>query len=277
MKYTFYGTAAAEGIPGIFCECETCKRARKLGGRNIMTRSQSVIDDVLGIDFSADTYMHDLIYGMPVNNIQTYVITHNHMDHFYLEDIRMRANGFSNPMGKVLDIYIAKDGFDSAIKRLGTEGRFREYVNINLIEPFKPFTTKEGYRVTPLKADHTNDPLIFIIEKDGKRVLHSNDTGYYPEETWKYLEENKVHIDFAEFDCTCENLTPEMTKCDNHMNYSTVKNVKKHLTDMGLIDDTTICVINHFSHNGGMIYEDLKALGEKDGFLCSYDGMSVDF
>ena len=83
MKYTFYGTAAAEGIPAIFCECEACNRARKLGGKNIMTRSQSVIDGVLGIDFSADSYLHVINYGMPERDISSYLITHNHMDHFY--------------------------------------------------------------------------------------------------------------------------------------------------------------------------------------------------
>ena len=277
MKYTFYGTAAAEAIPGIFCECEACKRAWKLGGRNIMTRSQSVVDDVLGIDFSADSYMHAVNYGMPILSISSYIITHNHMDHFYVEDLKMRAKGFSNAMGKVIDVYVAKNGYDAATEKLGTEPRYTELVKLHLIEPFKPFATKEGYNITPLKADHTNDPLIFIIEKGGKRVLHSNDTGYYPEETWKYLEANKVHIDFAEFDCTCGMLEPQNTKMGNHMNFPTVKNVKQRLYNMGLIDDSTICVINHFSHNTGMIYEDFKAMGEKDKFLCSYDGMAVEF
>ena len=277
MKYTFYGTAAAEGIPAIFCECEACVRARKLGGRNIMTRSQSVIDDVLGIDFSADSYMHVINNAMPEREISSYLITHNHMDHFYLDDFEMRAKGFSNTHGKVIDIYVTKEGYDAAVKFLGTEGRYREFTNLICIEPFKTFTTKEGYKVTPLRADHTADPVIFIVEKDGKVVLHSNDTGYYPEETWEYLENNKVHIDFAEFDCTIEMLNPEVITLDNHMNYPTVKNVREKLTKMGLIDEKTICVINHFSHNGGMIYEDLKTLGEKDGFLCSYDGMAVEF
>ena len=34
MRLFFLGTAAAEGFPGIFCKCERCREARKLGGRN---------------------------------------------------------------------------------------------------------------------------------------------------------------------------------------------------------------------------------------------------
>ena len=27
MKYKYYGTAAAEAIPAIWCDCDTCERA----------------------------------------------------------------------------------------------------------------------------------------------------------------------------------------------------------------------------------------------------------
>lgn len=47
MKLQYLGTAAAEGWPALFCECDHCKRAKEAGGRNIRTRSQAVIDDTL--------------------------------------------------------------------------------------------------------------------------------------------------------------------------------------------------------------------------------------
>ena len=58
MKIKFLGTAAAEAMPAPFCVCENCKRAMKLGGRNIRTRSQALVDDALLIDFPCDTYFH---------------------------------------------------------------------------------------------------------------------------------------------------------------------------------------------------------------------------
>lgn len=39
MKLQYLGTAAAEGFPGMFCNCTACERARKAGGKNIRTRS----------------------------------------------------------------------------------------------------------------------------------------------------------------------------------------------------------------------------------------------
>ncbi len=33
MKLKYLGTAAAEGIPALFCRCEMCAYARKAGGK----------------------------------------------------------------------------------------------------------------------------------------------------------------------------------------------------------------------------------------------------
>ena len=52
MKLTYLGTAAAEGWPAAFCNCDGCRAARRLGGRNIRTRSQALVDDALLLDLS---------------------------------------------------------------------------------------------------------------------------------------------------------------------------------------------------------------------------------
>ena len=44
MKVQYLGTAAAERIPGMFCNCEVCRRALALGGKNIMTQAQVLIE-----------------------------------------------------------------------------------------------------------------------------------------------------------------------------------------------------------------------------------------
>ena len=90
MKITFLGTAAAEGFPAIFCNCEYCNEARRLGGKNIRTRSQALIDDELLIDFPADTYSHFLKHGIRGDEIKYLIITHGHSDHLYPADFEMR-------------------------------------------------------------------------------------------------------------------------------------------------------------------------------------------
>ena len=60
MKLTYLGTAAAEGWPAAFCNCDGCRAARRLGGRNIRTRSQALVDDALLLDFPCDAWLHAL-------------------------------------------------------------------------------------------------------------------------------------------------------------------------------------------------------------------------
>ena len=34
MKLTFLGTSAAEGVPSLYCDCETCEKTRILKGND---------------------------------------------------------------------------------------------------------------------------------------------------------------------------------------------------------------------------------------------------
>ena len=47
MKLKYLGTAAAEGYPAMFCDCENCRKAFKNKGKNIRSRSQAIIDNSL--------------------------------------------------------------------------------------------------------------------------------------------------------------------------------------------------------------------------------------
>ena len=44
-----------------------------------------------------------------------------------------------------------------------------------------------------------------------------------------------------------------------------------------LIDNNTIVVLNHFSHNGlNANYDDFEPIAKKEGFLTSFDGMEIN-
>ena len=69
MKLTYLGTAASEGFPAVFCNCEFCQEARRLKGKNIRTRSQSLVNDDLLIDIPPDTFMHFLQNNIDIMTI----------------------------------------------------------------------------------------------------------------------------------------------------------------------------------------------------------------
>ena len=83
MKLKFLGTAAAEAYPAIFCSCERCGRAFELGGRNLRSRSQALVNDDLLIDFPCDTYEHFIQNNIDTAKIKNLLITHVHGDHLY--------------------------------------------------------------------------------------------------------------------------------------------------------------------------------------------------
>jgi len=276
MKFKFLGTAAAEGVPGLFCDCDICEQTRKLGGKNIRTRSQSLINNDLLIDFPADTYFHVLRDNLEVHKIHDCIITHDHQDHFYPNDFIMRAPGFANLKdNSPFNVY----GSSTVIDRLNSFDDIKNMVangcmTINEVTAFKSFSAA-GYKITPLKADHISaiNPLIYLIERDGKIILYAHDTGVFPDETWNWLQSNQPKCDFATFDC-CYGLK----ECiNNHMGFDTVCDVKKRLERMGIISEKTICCVNHFSHNVGPLYEDMQAVSSKHNIQTAFDGMEVDF
>ena len=87
------GTAALERIPAIFCNCDNCRKALAAGGKNIMTRSQALVDDTLLIDLNSETYTHFLSLGRTLWDLEHVLITHAHCDHFTFEEFCCRIPG----------------------------------------------------------------------------------------------------------------------------------------------------------------------------------------
>ncbi|MBR7142672.1 MAG: hypothetical protein IKD06_03950 [Clostridia bacterium] len=275
MKIKFLGTAAAEGIPALFCNCRVCRNALEKRGKEVKTRSQSIIDDKILIDFPADTYMHMLYNGLDLKTIHTCVFTHCHSDHLYERDFWCRNKGIGNEIEDVpLNVYVTHAGYEQCrkfVERNVFDGR----VLLNEIHPFVPFEA-EGYRFIPLKADHdpAADPVFYIIEHGDKTLLYANDTGIFPAETWEYLAGYGRRFDMVSYDCT--GMILENCR-QSHMSLSSNAEVHERLCQMGLCDENTVAYVNHFSHNSRATHEELVEAADKYGFRVSYDGLEVEF
>lgn len=277
MKLQYLGTAAAEGIPAIFCECDNCRKARKAGGRDIRTRSQALIDDRLLIDFPADTYMHFLQYNVPLTKIKNCIITHSHSDHLYPAELTMRKEGFAYLIEDPAPItfYSDESGFEKMLQVKTANSIPDEAVMIKQIKLNETFVV-DGYNVTAIRAAHDekSSPVVYLIEKDGKTIFYSNDTSKYPDESMEYLKTLKKPIDLVSFDCTaaCQDINYV-----GHMNLERCIELRKILKDMGAADDNTVFILNHFSHNGeNVLYDEFSMIAAKHDFKVSYDGMIVE-
>ncbi len=276
MKLQYLGTAAAEAIPAIFCTCPTCKRARELGGKNIRTRSQAIIDDKLLIDLPADTYSHSICAGIDLTHVHHILNTHVHHDHLYPAELYNYYRGFANlPDGHPNYHFWGGEEMVDELSPIVDSKAMEGRVVLHALAPFEP--TKVGqYLVTALPAHHgTHSPYIYMIESEGKTLLYAHDTGTIKEEVWDYFAKCHPHFDLISMDCTFGSRT--LDKLYSHPGFGNVLDMADKMQRLGYIDDNTVKVVNHFSHNAPDVnYED-HAVYEKEGFLMSYDGMVVEF
>jgi len=282
MHLKIYGTAAAEGIPGMFCTCPVCAKARKLGGREIRTRSQALVDGRLLIDFPPDTYLHVLRDGLDLPSITALLLTHSHEDHLYASDFENRKPGFAHagqldvPLREPLRVYASSKAMEAVrTEHFMAEMEANRVIELHEIKAFEPFEV-DDFKVTAVTANHNpaTGPVCWVIERGGKTMLYGNDTGYFPDETWAYFAHAKPQFDFVSLDCTYMGIP---SKRDGHMGLDINAEVRDRLQQLGCVNDNTVVCAHHFSHNGGFNHEELCAEAAKHGMIASYDGMEISF
>lgn len=275
MKLKYYGTAAAEGWPGIFCRCSCCIAAKTAGGKNIRTRSQALVDDNILIDLPPDTYLHMIRDGLDMPGIRHVLITHTHQDHFYPEELLFRCGGFAHGVNEPLMLY----GSDAMVRRLekyaaehpGNEGHLSDRIAWRELKPYEAVDI-DGYSVTAMLANHDRNECcyIYLIQRQGESLLYGNDTGFFPEATWDHLSGKKLKL--VSLDCTMG----KFAEGSNHMGLPDVLRVKEKLKEIRCADENTGFIATHFSHNGQLLHDELVQAFHPSGMTVAYDGMQIE-
>lgn len=275
MKIVFMGTAAAEGVPAPFCPCDMCRYARSAGGRELRTRSGALIDGKIKLDMPPDSFGQAVRLGIDMSGLQHVFITHSHGDHVWERDLLLDGSVLKNrrQRGLPLNVY----GNAAVINKLrGIMPNESEMQPLTKLTPFLPVEAA-GYRVTPLKAVHTyispgvysEDALIFLIEREGKRILYAHDTDVFAPETMEAIA--GAGIDLISLDCTNGRLDLDYI---GHMGIKNNIDLREKLLACGAARPDTVFVANHFSHNGLLPYGEMCDMAP--GFIISYDGMEIE-
>lgn len=273
MKIKFLGTAAYEGIPSLFCQCNTCRKSLELGGRNLRSRSQTIINDELLIDFPPDTVWHFQRFKLDWTKIHNCLITHSHSDHLYVDDIAMIRSDYSHVNNYKINYYSGESTVNEINNYINRMPDRYNNMSVSKIESGVVYNIGD-YEVMPLNANHdpSSSPLIFAIKYKNKRILYSNDTGYYSDEVWIKLKE------FGPFNLISLDCTGGIQKgwVNGHMCLETNLKVIDRMFNEGIITSNTIKVIHHFSHNGKATYDDLVEVTKYLGIVVSYDGLEIE-
>ncbi len=275
MKLQYLGTAAAEGFPAIFCRCDACTRARAAGGKNLRLRASVVINDTAMIDFCPDACAASQYLGVDLSRIRDIFIGHSHSDHFDVEDLAMRRSPvFCHPeKDEKVHLHVNEHGLRRLEEYMVYEHEhYSGYLDVTVLEYFKPYTAENGLVFTHLPARHAPDEKagIYLVEGDDATVVYAHDTGRFPEETMAFLKTK--HIDLISLDC-CYGRN---AVGGNHMGLPDNRVVVDELREAGALDEGSIIIVNHFTHNCGQLHEELEKEVENDGFIVAYDGMIIE-
>ncbi len=275
MKLTVLGSAAAEGVPALWCECETCRIAVERGGRDLRRRTCYLLDSDTLIDFGPDAYWQCSEFKVDLPNLKRILFTHPHHDHLDGVELLWRRAGFSK-VTKPLTV-VGRPTIFSEILSCGASGAVYKLETLHIV----PLEAKPGewqkdgdLAFLSIEANHAPGrmPVIYVLRRNGRTLLIANDTGYLSEDSWKKLE--GVKLDAAIIECTMGMAHPDSR--NGHMGSNVSIEFRKRLVDMGCLASDAPAIVNHFTHNCGGNHADLVKLFQPAEIEVAYDGMVLE-
>ena len=284
MRLVFLGTAAAEGIPGLWCGCPICREARKRGGRDIRRRCSYLIDDDTMVDFGPDSFDQMRMANINLAELKRIIFTHAHEDHLSpAQFLYRRSPGFCTDVPEYkLDVLGSKRTLRELVRGvLSTNSPtlnavdFFDYLRLNPITVTEGEWVKSGdVEALPVPASHAPgmEAMIYAIRRGGKTVLIANDTGWLTDESWAMLD--GLRLDAVIIECTIGFRNPDANK--THQGFNTTVKFRERLIDQRCITGETPAYVTHFSHNGLGLYEELQARFSQHGMTVAYDGLAIE-
>lgn len=270
MQVKLLGTGAAEGMPALFCACPTCRECRRLGGKDIRTRSSALFDGVLKVDLPPDTLHHVISEGLDLTKVRHLFFTHSHDDHCAVSELQYLSWMFvPYTISESLHIYAS----DAILKRIRETLDTPDLpIRMHLLTRWQ--TVEAGYfRVTPIVANHTEheECFNFLIADGNHSFLYATDTGWWSEETWKFLETQSVDA-----------MVIECTKGMNrggymaHLSIPDIVDIRMRMLETGIMQPGARVITTHHSHMAGMLHTELESHLGRHQIEVGYDGLVID-
>lgn len=289
MEFTFLGTGAAEQYPGLWCTCEYCTKARKMGGKNIRhTSSAHFAGDCL-IDFPPETFSQGKRYGIDLLSSRLLLVTHSHEDHFYPQLLYWRyfpreahalsseqrfEQGYSRQQDlPMLHIYGNQCTYDTLTNHFQSHDLEEFSIEFTIPHLYEEYECN-GVRFIPMEASHIDrgnaKGLIYIITAQSKTFLYASDSGPYSEATRNCIASHK-------FDAVImEQTFGYAKKGDFHMDWSHAMETMDFFEQAGLWKHEPRIYWTHMSPHRTPPHSDLEILLKDSPITPAYDGMRIE-
>jgi phosphoribosyl 1,2-cyclic phosphodiesterase len=248
MKVTFVGTGAGDWDPIL---------KEKVGYRR---NASLMIDDKLLIDAGPVIFA----YGKEAfDNVEYILQTHSHTDHLKPETLQKlcqkgRKEFWCSP-------YVA-----------GLVGNVHD-LEIHTMPVFTPVQVGE-YLVTALPANHDTwskeeQPLHYIVEKDGVRMFYGCDGAWLRKETWRYLRE--FSFDFMILDGTLGDVSGDR-RIFEHNCLPMVDLMVEVFRKQNVLKEGGRVMISHLSRGAHGTHEEVAERMSRTDVGVAYDGCVVE-
>lgn len=281
MKIQLLGTAAATAMPLPFCNCETCREARRTGGKNLRKRSAAIINDELLIDLGPDLCTAAGMYGVDLGHVRYLVQTHSHSDHFDGGHFVTRLSDYATRNLTHLDIVCSRRTCDDmnhwvqenepGVDLFDPQWQQDMAFSLHLIRPGETVTVGE-YHITALDSGHDARvmALVYLIEHHGKNVFYGTDMLEMTPSAWNILQGRRLDAVFL------DQTYGAGKNAGGHMDAVQVAGLVERMRRAAVIDAQTSVYATHISHEGNGLHAEMEHLAQQAGYHIGYDGLTLE-
>lgn len=281
MKLIFLGTAAATSIPLVFCNCNVCKQARIVKGKDFRTRSSIIINDEMLVDLGPDVVSQANRYNVDLGKIKYLVQTHSHADHFDAGHLITRWSEYATRELSHLNIVCSKETCDDMnVWMKMQEPAFDIYdkswqndLNYDLKFLKSADTLKVGeYVVTAVDSLHDDrlKALIYIISYKDKTILYGTDLYKIDDISWSIISKYKYNV------VILDQTYGKGYNNGGHLDASQVIDIIGKMKKENLVLEEAKIYATHISHEGNENHETLEKEAILNGYHIAYDGLELE-
>ncbi|MBT3344070.1 MAG: MBL fold metallo-hydrolase [Gemmatimonadetes bacterium] len=263
MRILFLGTGAADWPRTYEATLEQATSGAVRGTSAVLVNENMLID-------CGPTVPDALaLFGVDVSRITDMLITHTHGDHLDAEAMSrlLAARGQAEPLRiRVESASLAR------LQELELEG-----VEIHVLEPGQIFEV-QGLTVTALAANHVVDapqqPLHYLLESQGRRVMYATDGAWLLKQTWLALREQP--LDGLIWDAT-NGETEGDWRIFEHNSVDMIRLMMQTLRREEIVTDQTRVWLTHMARTLCAPHQQMSERLRPEGLVPAHDGLVVDW
>lgn len=252
MEILFLGTGAAD-----FSEELNKNHSFGLNDKSVRKSASVLIDGKILVDCGPHTFSALSLYNVDISKIKALLITHFHSDHFNRQNVE-------SILRLIPDIKIVYSKQATPF--------FKNERNAYPVNAYEPFCLAE-YTITPLNANHTENPLHYLIQNEtGKSFLYATDGAWMLNDTFNFLRGK--YLNAVAIDCTVGDYEGDF-RMSEHNSLPMIRMMEKSLRTVNVLSDKTQIILTHIARTLNKPYLEMQSIADKNGYTVAYDGMTV--